>query len=73
MYHKQIAFQANYLDRAREIINSMEKNMEMIIGVLVFIAGYITGVVMFGYEVFNLSTYEFRKWRKYWNETEEEQ
>ena len=47
--------------------------MEMIIGVLVFMAGYITGVVMFGYEVFNLSTYEFRKWRKYWNQQVEDE
>tara|TARA_B100000212_G_scaffold64074_1_gene44046 strand:- start:4323 stop:4469 length:147 start_codon:yes stop_codon:yes gene_type:complete len=47
--------------------------MEMIIGVFIFIAGYMVGVVMFGYEVFNLTTGEFRKWRKYWKDSLEDE
>ena len=43
--------------------------MELLItGAVLFIAGYITGVMMMGYEVFKLSPKEFVKWRKRWTE-----
>tara|TARA_Y100000817_G_scaffold19650_1_gene14358 strand:+ start:331 stop:477 length:147 start_codon:yes stop_codon:yes gene_type:complete len=48
--------------------------MELLItGAVLFIAGYITGVMMMGDEVFKLTPKEFVKERKYWNEMEDEQ
>ncbi len=41
--------------------------MELLItGAVLFIAGYITGVMLMGNEVFKLTPKEFMKWRNRW-------